>query len=429
MFIGIDLGTSGCRAMVIDAQARLIGQARIDGPAASFSTGTGGANPAVWWTSVLNLLDQLSQQIATQQVQAIAVDGTSATLLLTDAQGTPLGNALMYNDASSTLEAQRIQAVMPAHSPARSVTSSLAKLLHLWARYPKARHALHQADWISNRLSGRYGMSDENNCLKLGYDAQHQEWAPELKALSVPEYLLPQVLPPGTAYATLQASLAQRWGFPGDTQIVTGTTDSTAAFLATGAQYTGDAVTALGSTLVLKILSESPIYAPEYGIYSHRLGARWLVGGASNSGGAVFLQHFSREQLAAMTPQLNPKQPTGLDYYPLLAPGERFPVADPDWLPRLTPRPDSDVAFFQAMLEGVANIEQQGYARLCELGAAPLNTLRTTGGGAHNPAWQCIREARLAAPFLPAQHTEAAYGAALLARQGVNCGESLAPIK
>jgi len=428
MFIGIDLGTSGCRAIAIDAQAQIQGEARVNLATPPQQNKIHRQNPSLWWDAVCNVLDQLSHQIfPQQQIQAIAVDGTSASVLAIDAQGKPLGKALMYNDASCQTQAQYIQRVAPADSVARSATSSLAKLLYLYQQYPHAHYVLHQADWISNCLAqdnpsfkDRMPFSDENNCLKLGYDAQQGCWSKWLKKLDFPASLLPNVLPPGSAYATLRPDLAQRWNFSLDTKIVTGTTDSTAAFIATGVEHIGDAVTMLGSTLVLKMLSDKPINAPEYGIYSHRLGKQWLVGGASNSGGAVLLQHFSTEQLTKMTPQLKPRQPTGFDYYPLPSIGERFPIANSELAPRLTPRPADDVIFFQGMLEGLSIIEQQGYARLHELGAPELKTVRTVGGGAKNAAWSQMREIQLGVPVITAQQTEAAYGTALLAQKGLS---------
>jgi sugar (pentulose or hexulose) kinase len=199
---------------------------------------------------------------------------------------------------------------------------------------------------------------------------------------------------------------------------VTGTTDSTAAVLATGASAPGDAVTTLGSTLVLKLVSEHPITAPEYGVYSQRLGELWLVGGASNSGGAVCAHYLSPERMKELTPELDPDQVTGLDYYPLLQPGERFPVNDPDYPPRMMPRPPRDAAFFQALLEGMSRIEKRGYRLLTELGAPAPRRVLSLGGGATNPAWRRIRERMLGIPVLVAEHQEAAYGAALLARKG-----------
>ena len=111
--------------------------------------------------------------------------------------------------------------------------------------------------------------------------------------------------------------------------MVAGTTDGCASFLATGATEAGDGVTALGSSLTIKLLSGKPLFAPEYGIYSHRIGDAWLAGGASNTGGKVLAQHFPVERIVELSQSIDPETSTGLDYYPLPGKGERFPVADP----------------------------------------------------------------------------------------------------
>jgi len=89
-----------------------------------------------------------------------------------------------------------------------------------------------------------------------------------------------------------------------------------------------------------------------FGLYSHRLGDAWLVGGASNTGGAVLRRYFSDADLALLTPRMDASKPTGLDYYPLTAPGERFPVNDPGLQPRLEPRPEDDAVFLQVGTAG-----------------------------------------------------------------------------
>ena len=85
----------------------------------------------------------------------------------------------------------------------------------------------------------------------------------------------------------------------------------------------------------------------------------------------------------------------------------------------LEPRPDDDVEFFQAMLEGIARIEKQGYDILARLGAPKVKRVITTGGGSANPAWSRLRERILGVPVTTAVHAEASYGAALLA-SGIN---------
>ena len=159
-------------------------------------------------------------------------------------------------------------------------------------------------------------------------------------------------------------------------------------------------MTALGTSLTLKLLSDKPIFAPRYGVYSHRLLDMWLAGGASNSGGAALLAHFPPDEIEALTPLIDPEADTGFDYYPLTGKGERFPIADPDLPPRMAPRPESREMFLQAILEGTASIEALGYRRLAELGAPALVSMRTVGGGARNSAWTRIRARKLGVPFI-----------------------------
>lgn len=90
----------------------------------------------------------------------------------------------------------------------------------------------------------------------------------------------------------------------------------------------------MGSTLAVKLLSTKRVDDSRYGVYSHRLDDKWLVGGASNTGGAVLRQIFTDEQLVELSKHIDPTKSSILDYYPLPALGERFPVADPEMAPR-----------------------------------------------------------------------------------------------
>jgi sugar (pentulose or hexulose) kinase len=419
-FVGIDLGTSGCRAIAIDAAGKVLGESRAPLPATRHLADSGREqDPGAWWAAVLATLDGLHTQ-GTGPVAAISVDGTSGSILLCDAEGRPCGPALMYDDTRAVGEARRVATIAPADSPARGAGSTLARLLWLLGRSPAAAaHAMHQADWVAGRLAGHYGESDENNCLKLGYDPVSGCWPDWLAGLALPPGILPRVRRVGSVLGALDPALAGRGGLHRGTRVVAGTTDSNAAALAAGIERPGDAVTSLGTTLVLKVLARRPVSSGRYGVYSHRIGANWLVGGASNSGGGVLRQHFSDNELAELSAGIDPDRPLGLGYYPLPGAGERFPRNDPHMLPRMTPRPADRAAFLQALLEGMADIEAEGYARLAELGAPLPQRVFSAGGGAANPAWQRIRARRLGVPLLPARHPEAAYGTALLARAAV----------
>ena len=420
LFVGIDFGTSGCRLFAIDAAGEVVHRLQHPLPDPQRDGAAVEQDPHVWWQGLEALFAGLPAA-ARARIAAIAIDGTSGTLLLADAAGQPLTPALMYNDARATAEAQRISTLAPPASGAHGASASLAKLLWLLAHHPipPDARALHQADWLAGRLAGRIGISDENNALKLGYDPVARRWPQWLGSLALAPGLLPEVLPPGSLIDPIAPAMAAALDLPRSARIVTGTTDSIAAFLATGADRIGDAATSLGSTLALKVLSTVPVFDPGAGVYSHRLWDRWLAGGASNTGGAVLKAFFTAERLDAMTPGLEPDRPTGFDYYPLLRPGERFPVSDPALAPRLDPRPADDLRFFQGMLEGIAAIEARGYRKLESLGAPYPRRVFSVGGGASNPAWTRIRERLLGTSMATPRQTEAAYGAALLARRGI----------
>ena len=100
------------------------------------------------------------------------------------------------------------------------------------------------------------------------------------------------------------------------------------------------------------------------------------------------------------------------------AKGERFPIRDPEKPAEIAERPGDDVVFFQALLEGIAEVEALAYRRLAELGAPSPRRVLTVGGGARNEAWACIRGRVLGVPVSIAAETEAAYGTALLALHG-----------
>lgn len=415
LFIGVDFGTSGVRVSIIDEREVERAQAKT----AFEAVGSNGRDPDIWWRAFELTLDDALSQIDPLRIAGLSIDGTSGTLLAVDPDGVPLGDALMYNDPCTDQELlNRIVQFAPQTSAAHGASSGLARALLLTQSYD-VHKVLHQADWISFKLSGRC-VSDENNALKTGYDPIERCWPNWINKTGLPVSMLPQVLPAGHSVGLISEERATRFSIPKSCQIVTGTTDGCASFLATGAATIGDGVTALGTTLTLKILSDKPIFAPEYGIYSHRLGEQWLAGGASNSGGNVLLDFFTSQQIADLSEQITPDTPTDLDFYPLGKAGERFPISDPSLPPRMTPRPADDAVFLQGLFEGMSAIEALGFSRLVELGGPALRSLRSVGGGAQNPVWSQIRKNQLGVPFLSAKSVEAAFGTALLAKRGAD---------
>jgi sugar (pentulose or hexulose) kinase len=421
--LGVDVGTSGVRIAAVDEAGDVRAMAAASLPSPLLHDGHVRQDPLIWWDATSDALTRLD--ITGLRVRVIAVDGTSGTILGIDADGTPTGQASMYADVAGDAAVASVAAVAPRETAALGRTSPLARALGICgsaaarAREVRVRRVVHQADWIAGRFSGRYDVTDENNALKSGYDPVARVWPTWIAATGIDRDCLPDVVPAGRAIGPIQSGVATRFGLPGDVTVVAGTTDGCAAFLASGASQPGDGVTSLGTTLTVKLLSAHPVFAPECGIYSHRIGDQWLAGGASNSGGAVIAAHFSRDDLARLTPLLVSGEPTGLDYYPLLTPGERFPVNDPTLAPRLTPRPDDDRLFLQGLLEGIAAIEAQGYRMLAALGASRLTSIRTTGGGAANEAWTAMRARTLGVTVCAARSEHAAVGTARLAWWGI----------
>ena len=412
MHLGIDFGTSGARACVVNAEAVVVHSDRHAFPDAGHQT------PSDWREALLMLLRHIPRKIA-GQLHGIAVDATSATVLLCDIGLKPLTSALLYSDSRAGHEAGELSELAPPGHTVCSATSGLSKFLWLTRHTDTtaASYFMHQADWLAALLTGQGGYSDYHNALKTGYDVETLCW-PDWVMQLPHAHLLPQVLAPGAVLAQVHPEIAQHFGIAPACTVHTGTTDSIAAFIAAGASQSGEAVTSLGSTLVLKLLSEHRVEAAQYGVYSHRYGDLWLAGGASNAGGAVLRHYFSNAQLAELSARIDPATDSPLDYYPLLKPGERFPVNDPELMPRLEPRPGNDAEFLHGLLQGLSRIEADGYARLAELGATPLRSVMTAGGGANNPVWRKMRERMLGVPVSPASQSEAAYGAALLAQRG-----------
>lgn len=411
MYLGLDFGTSGARACVVDEAEAIIHEDRYSYPIAAAQT------PLDWREALHMLLKRLPAATAAE-LQAIAIAATSATVLLCDEELEPASPALLYFDGRAKVAAGQLKKIAPPGHIVCSASSGLAKFLWLTRQTDlgNTAHFMHQADWLAALLTGMGGVSDYHNALKTGYDAERLCWPDWI--LSLPHsHLLPRVAAPGTALAPISASVARYFKLNPACQVHAGTTDSIAAFIAAGMNEPGAAVTSLGTTLVLKLLSTRRVEAAQYGVYSHRYGGLWLAGGAANAGGSVLRQFFSDEHLAELSLHIDPATDSPLDYYPLPRPGERFPVNDPTLQPLLNPRPSGDAQFLHGLLQGLSRIEVAGYSKLIELGASPLISVTTTGGGAKNQVWKKMRERLLGVPVAIAWHSEAAFGAALLAKR------------
>ena len=412
--LGLDLGSSGLRLALagagVDGAVQLLIEHSAPYPRPF-------EDPQGWLEGLITLVARLDPQLR-QQVCAIAIAGTSGTLLRCHRDGGLLqgeaGLALPYQlSCPEQTDAARHLAGDPS-SPAASPSGSLARALRLLAGPGAGNGDLilrHQADWLMGWLLGDWRWGEEGNNLRLGWGLRQQRWAGTITQQPWAAEL-PQIRPSGERLGPLASTAASTLGLPQQCVVVAGSTDANAAVLAADPQP-GDGITVLGTTLVLKQFVEKPIQAA--GVSCHRVAGRWLLGGASNAGAGILRRFFSDAQICELSRQIDPDRPTGLDLLPLPCRGERFPVDDPELEPRLEPRPVSDALYLQALLEGLTNLERQGWQRLRQLGAPPLRRVISLGGGARNPQWRALRQRALGVPVLQRPKRSAALGMALLA--------------
>ncbi len=406
--LGIDLGTSGLRLALMDPSGTILAERSANYPRCF-------EDPQGWREGVVSLCAELPQELR-DRVAAVAVDGTSGTVLACAANGNPWGQALPFFLAGPEQASAAAVLAGSASAPAASASGSLARVLRLLEGSGSSSLLMrHQADWLSGWLLGDWRFGEEGNNLRLGWDLGRQCWQGVI-AEQPWSAALPEVVRSGAVLGPLSQNARSALGLPAPCQVVAGSTDANAAVLAADPQP-GDGVTVLGTTLVLKQFAAQPLAGP--GISCHRVAGRWLVGGASNAGAGVLRQFFSDALLVELSRQIDPRSSSGLALRPLPRPGERFPVDDPTLEPILEPRPISDALYLQGLLEGLARIEAQGWAALQRLGAEPVQRVISLGGGARNPQWRLIRQRILGVPVLNRPQCSAASGMARLALSAV----------
>ncbi|KAL3759074.1 hypothetical protein ACHAWU_008683 [Discostella pseudostelligera] len=483
-FIGFDLGTSGARMSIVEKRMsssssgdeKKLKYVEVVTESLTWNDEMRYDDANDWRAAIDALLARVRGNEIMTRVKSICVSGTSASCLLLNKNSLDVARpARMYNydilsssdssdeDSPARRVMKLIDQYVPEKHTARATTGSLAKLL-LWNEVKPLVNAkgdveevfCHQSDYISMALMWEgvdnddkkcKVFSDWHNCLKLGYDVRRLEfplWMHELLKegadIPHPESVLPsKVISPGEPFGVISPVVASTYGLSSNVVIVGGTTDSNAAFFASAGTKPdfGTSVTSLGSTLAIKQLSKTFVEDASRGVYSHRFpifgnsdddekvdDEAWLIGGASNVGCAILRQEgFSNDELRTLSEEIDPNSDSSYAYYPLTKKGERFPVADSTKEPVLSPRSDSRKDYLHGILQGIGDVEREGYRVLGELGADPSmpTIVLTAGGGSANSMWMTLRERRLrnicgaAVEVRRATNTEASYGAALLA--------------
>ncbi len=423
IWLGIDLGTQSVRVIAVSSTGTILGES-----SQRLTSQRHGVrheqNPEEWWHAVTAACRATVADLPAGLIRGVAVDGTSGTILLLDRSGKPLTPGLMYDDTRAVEEARRVSEVgaeVWASSGYRMQPSwALPKLLWVLREYPHllpvARLA-HQADFINQRLVGREVPTDESNALKTGYDLVGENWPHEILALlGVPEQIMPDVVRAGTPLGAVCREAARLTGIPAGTAVIAGMTDGCAAQIGAGALEVGSWNSVLGTTLVLKGVTQELMRDPTGVVYSHRFpDGGWLPGGASSTGAAALTKHFPGRDLDMLAMQASEREPASIVAYPLVSHGERFPFTAPDAGGFLLGVPTDEIDLYAALLQGVAFVERLCFDYLDMLGVPTHGDLSLTGGGTRSRYWCQLRADVLGRPVRIPENAEAALGMAVLA--------------
>lgn len=187
LVLGIDVGTSGVRVAAIDQAAKVVGFAASAMPAACRDGRRVTQDASIWDRGLDDAMARLASTIDLSRVGALAVDGTSGTLVGVDGNGTPVTAGSLYNDRADAADIASVERIAPMRAAVYGATSPLARAMRL-LRVSGVARILHQADWIAGQFSGRFDISDESNALKTGYDPIRR---PTSRFTNCPRSLLP----------------------------------------------------------------------------------------------------------------------------------------------------------------------------------------------------------------------------------------------
>jgi sugar (pentulose or hexulose) kinase len=426
VWLGIDVGTQGLRAVAVDGDGRSVASASR--PLVSDRTVLGHheQDPHAWIAAAAAVCSTIVASLPSREVGGVAICATSGTILLGTRDGAPLTPALMYDDsrAAEHLEALRVAWGPCAERNAYQVQPTwalpkLAWLLRSGVDVKKAR-LFHVADFLGTWLAGRPVPVDSSHALKAGYDLVQRCWPLDaFGAAEIPAELLPPVVAPGSRIGAVGAKAAEATGLPEGTPLIAGMTDGCASQIASGAVRPGQWNCALGTTFVLKGVSTQLLRDPSGAVYSHpHPDGGWLPGGASSSGGGA---------LAALFPGCDPSHldtvaqrylPTRVIRYPLATRGERFPFVRPDAEPFARGTPGADGERAAAVLQGLAFVVRLSLSYVASLGADTSGSLTLTGGATRSALWNQIHADVLGRPVMLPESPDAAVGMAILAAVG-----------
>jgi xylulokinase len=443
LLLGIDLSTTGAKALLIDEEGSVIASAttplRLSTPQPLWSE----QDPHDWWEAVVKSIRRalMEARASGDMVATIGLTGQMHGLVLLDHEGDILRPAVLWNDQRCGAECQDIRERI---GPERliqitgndALTGFTAPKI-LWVEkhepevYHRIRHVLLPKDYIRYRLTGDYAIDKADGSGTMLFDLQRRDWSSEiLEQLNIPADWLPPTFEGDQITGAVSATAAELTGLRQGTPVVAGGGDQAAQAVGVGVVRPGTLAITLGTSGVVFAATESALIEPHGRLHAfcHALAERWhLMGVMLSAAGSLqwyrdtLAPEASFEDLVEESTAI-PAGSEGLLFLPYLS-GERTPHPDPlargAWI-GLTVR-HTRAHMTRAILEGVAFGLNDMFELMQQAGLGKIEQVRLSGGGAKSALWRQILADTLAVELVTVNTTEgAAYGAALLA--GVSVG-------
>jgi len=449
--LGIDVGTTGSKALLTDADGVVKASATTEYPMFTPQPLWAEQSPNDWWkASVTSIQRVLSEGgVKPSQVAGVGLTGQMHGLVLLDAQGEVLRPCIMWNDQRTAAQCAAITRKVGAENVLRltgnPVLPGFTAPKIVWVRehepevYEKVAKVLLPKDYVRYRLTGGFFSEVSDASGTSMFDVGQRRWSDEmLKALAVPRQWLPEVTESPVASAHVTARAARETGLLEGTPVVGGGGDQAAQAVGTGITVEGIVSATLGTSGVVFAASDTYRVEPQGRLHAfcHAVPGMWHLMGVMLSAGGSF--RWYRDTLGDV--ERARAGESGQDAYDLLT--EAAAEVDPGcegllFLPYLTgertpyPDPNARGVFFgltlrhrkahmtRAVLEGVTYGLRDSLELMRALGLS-IEQVRASGGGARSPLWRQILADVFDTEIVTVNVTEgAAYGAALLAAVGV----------
>ncbi len=441
--MGLDISTTSAKALIIDAQGRVIAVEGTPQPLSQPQPLWSEQNPADWWDGMAKSIRGALQKagLTGEDIVAIGLTGQMHGLVLLDESGDVLRPAILWNDQRTQAQCDAITERIGIErliqlTGNRALTGFTAPKI-LWVRqyepeiYARAAHMLLPKDYIRYKLTDAYATDLAGAAGTLLLNVAERRWSEEvLRALDIPLEWLPPVHEGTAITGYISEEAAQLTGLKAGTPVMAGGGDQAAGAVGMGAVEPHIIGVTVGTSGVVFAPLSHYAYESQGRLHAfcHAVPGQWHFMGVMLSA-AGSLQWYrdtlapatSFDDLLTATKDI-PAGSEGLYFVPYLT-GERTPHPDP--LARgafvgLTMR-HTRAHMTRAVLEGVAYGLKDAFTLIGAVGLPEQFEVRISGGGAKSPIWQQIIADVLNAPLVNVNTTEGgAFGAALLA--GVGAG-------